>query len=156
CSLPLAHVYALNACVLAPLYAGSATALVKSSKPQLVLRFAKTHGANVLCLVPTMYRLLAMCARRAKGVDLRGCHWIAGGSHMTRELHDELERDLGVRPFQGYGLTEALIVTGSNWESNRPGTLGIPLFRDTEIAILDEQGREQPRGAVGEIAIRAP
>lgn len=156
CALPLSHIYALNGCVLMPLYAGGATAIVRSAKPQHVLRFAKTHGANVICLVPPLYRLLAMCARRAGGVDLSETHWISGGSYHPPELTDELERDFGVHPFQGYGLTEALIVTASNWEHERRGTLGVPVFCDAEISVLDDRGSPLPPGQVGEIAIRAP
>lgn len=155
-ALPLSHVYGINGSVLVPLYAGSACAIVRTAKPQQILRFALTHRANVLCLVPPIYRLLAMCARRAAGLDLSETHWVTGGSHLTAELYRELEEDLGVRPMQGYGLTEALIVTASNAEWNRPGALGVPLFSDTEIVALDEAGRELPRGETGEIAIRAP
>jgi long-chain acyl-CoA synthetase len=97
-----------------------------------------------------------MSARRSKGADLASIHWIAGGAYLGPELYEELDRDLGVRPFQGYGLTEALIVTASRWEANRPGTLGVPIFADSEIVALDEDGEPVPRGEVGEVAIRAP
>jgi long-chain acyl-CoA synthetase len=156
CALPLSHIYALTACVLTPLCTGGASAIVKSAAPQLVLRFAKTHGANVICLVPALYRLLGMCARRAGPVDLSRAFWISGGAYLSPELSQELEAEHGVHAHQGYGLTEALIVTASNPENDRRGALGVPLFADTEIAVLDERGEELPRGAVGELAVRAP
>jgi long-chain acyl-CoA synthetase len=156
CALPLSHIYSLVGCILVPLYAGSATAIVKHAKPQHILKYARTHGANVICLVPALYRLLAMCARRAGGIDFAGTHWLTGGAYFPPELYEELGRELGVQPFQGYGLSEALVVTASNWEANRPGTLGVPIFADTEIAALSEDGDPLPPGEVGEIAIRAP
>jgi long-chain acyl-CoA synthetase len=57
---------------------------------------------------------------------------------------------------QGYGLTETAALVSSNpIGREKPGSVGIPV-PGTEVQILDEAGREVPRGEVGEICARSP
>ena len=58
---------------------------------------------------------------------------------------------------EGYGLTEASPNVCANRFDSREfsGKLGLPL-PSTEVAILDEDGREVPLGEIGEIGVRGP
>jgi long-chain acyl-CoA synthetase len=58
---------------------------------------------------------------------------------------------------EGYGLSEAVASVCCNPVDARgySGHLGLPL-PGTEVALLDDEGREVPAGTAGEIAIRGP
>lgn len=86
-----------------------------------------------------------------------GClkFFIGGGALLDTELQ-RFFFAIGIPMFQGYGLSEATPVISTNspkahW--HRFGTSGkilIPL----DLKIVDEEGREVPRGTKGEIIIR--
>jgi long-chain acyl-CoA synthetase len=58
---------------------------------------------------------------------------------------------------QGYGLTEASPIVSANLPDGRAfnGSVGLPL-PSTDVAILDDDDREQGVGATGEICVRGP
>src|ERR1017187_8748679 len=58
--------------------------------------------------------------------------------------------------FQGYGLTETSpFVTCSPLDGEYSGSIGLPI-PSTEIAIMDDENRELPPGAEGEICVKGP
>ena len=58
--------------------------------------------------------------------------------------------------FEGYGLTEAVCVNIVNtFDHNKAGSIGWPIS-GVEFRIVDESGKELPRGEVGEITIKTP
>jgi len=57
---------------------------------------------------------------------------------------------------QGYGLTETSpFVTCSPLDTEFSGSIGLPL-PSTDVAIMDEDGRELPIGTEGEICVKGP
>ena len=86
-----------------------------------------------------------------------GClqFFVGGGALLDSELQ-RFYYAIGIPMFQGYGLSEATPVISTNsprYHCHRFGSSGkilIPL----ELKILDEEGRELPRGQKGEIVIR--
>ena len=59
------------------------------------------------------------------------------------------------RFIMSYGSTEqvgVVMIDGEHW-LERPGSVGLPI--DTELRILDDAGREQPPGEIGEIYMRS-
>src|SRR5262249_59890685 len=69
----------------------------------------------------------------------------------------EMEKTYGVPVIESYGMTEASHQMASNPlppRERRPGSVG--LAAGPEVAILDEDWRELPRGEVGEGSIRGP
>ena len=86
-----------------------------------------------------------------------GClrFFVGGGALLDAELQ-RFFYAIGIPMFQGYGLSEATPVISTNspkYHWHRFGSSGkilIPL----ELKIVDEEGRELPRGEKGEIIIR--
>ncbi len=97
--------------------------------------------------------LLFRKVRQAFGGCLQ--FFVGGGALLDAELQ-RFFYAVGMPMFQGYGLSEATPVISTNspkYHWHRFGSSGkilIPL----DLKILDEQGRELPRGEKGEIVIR--
>ena len=91
--------------------------------------------------------------REAFGGSLK--FFVGGGALLDAELQ-RFFYAIGIPMFQGYGLSEATPVISTNspkYHWHRFGSSGkilIPL----DLKILDEEGREVPRGTKGEIVIR--
>jgi len=80
-------------------------------------------------------------------------YFVGGGALLDLELQ-RFFYAVGVPMYQGYGLTEAAPVVSSNTPSrHKLGTSG-PLAPDLEVRIVGEDGRDQPTGAKGEIAVK--
>ena len=117
--------------------------------------YGKGHGWRFLLkpLVSLFDVVLFRKVREAFG----GCmkFFVGGGALLDAELQ-RFFYAIGIPMFQGYGLSEATPVISTNspkYHWHRFGSSGkilIPL----ELKILDEQGREVPRGQKGEIVIR--
>lgn len=82
---------------------------------------------------------------------------VAGGMAAQRAVAERWKKATGVQLVEGYGLTEASpIVCGNPFDATEfSGKLGLPL-PSTDVAILDENGRELPLGEIGEICVRGP
>ena len=117
--------------------------------------YSKGHGWRFLLkpLVALFDVVLFRKVREAFG----GCmkFFIGGGALLDAELQ-RFFYAIGIPMFQGYGLSEATPVISTNspkYHWHRFGSSGkivIPL----DLRIVDEQGRELPRGEKGEIIIR--
>ena len=117
--------------------------------------YSKGHGWRFLLkpLVALFDVVLFRKVREAFG----GCmkFFIGGGALLDAELQ-RFFYAIGIPMFQGYGLSEATPVISTNspkYHWHRFGSSGkivIPL----DLKIVDEQGRELPRGEKGEIIIR--
>jgi len=71
------------------------------------------------------------------------------------EASDWFHEQFGVRPVEFYGCTEVgILIGGSPHVPIKPGAMGtvIPGY---EVRVLDDEGREVPRGAEGEICLLA-
>lgn len=84
---------------------------------------------------------------------------IAGGAPLPEEVKRNFEAKTGCSLVEGYGLTEASPVLCCNpqGESNRPGTIGLPL-PGTEIRLSGIESPETPvpQGERGELCARGP
>ena len=81
--------------------------------------------------------------------------FIGGGALLDSELQ-RFFYAVGIPMFQGYGLSEATPVISTNAPSERNHRFGSSgrLVQPLEIKILDDEGRELPRGEKGEIVIK--
>jgi long-chain acyl-CoA synthetase len=79
--------------------------------------------------------------------------FIGGGALLDTELQ-RFFYAIGIPVCQGYGLTEASPVISSNTpDVVKFGTSG-KLVKDLELKILDEDGKELPKGQKGEIVVK--
>ncbi|GAA1827925.1 AMP-binding protein [Pseudonocardia ailaonensis] len=85
----------------------------------------------------------------------------SGGAPMPVELLEKLQRRFGadIVVIEGYGLTEATSGVALNPVAasgvRKAGTVGRPLV-DTEVRIVDDEGRPVPAGTEGEVTVRGP
>ena len=117
--------------------------------------YRKGHGLRWMLkpLVALFDKILYSKVREAFGGDLQ--FFVGGGALLDSELQ-RFFYAIGIPMFQGYGLSEATPVISTNAPSkgnHRFGSSG-RLVSPLEIKILDDEGRELPRGQKGEIVIK--
>lgn len=98
-------------------------------------------------------RILFRKVRMAFGGELR--FFVGGGALLDSELQ-RFFYAIGIPMFQGYGLSEATPVISTNApkkHEHRFGSSGKILI-PMEVRILDDEGRELPRGVKGKIVVR--
>jgi long-chain acyl-CoA synthetase len=157
CPLPLYHVYALTS-MLVFMKIGACTVLVTNPRDlKSFLAELHHHHCSAIIGVNTLYRAL-LDAPGFDEIDWRGLKVAAaGGMAVQRIVAERWHRATDTPLIEGYGLTETSPVVISNpldiaeWT----GAIGLPL-PSTDAAVLDDDGRELPRGEVGEICVRGP
>lgn len=155
--MPLFHIHGLLAGVLATLAAGASVVCPPGFRAPEFFAWLETFRPTWYSAVPTMHQaILARAAlTQTKVVDcplrfIRSC-----SSALPPQLLSELETTFGVTVIEAYGMTEAAHQIACNPlppGQRKPGTVGVAT--GTEIAIMDEQGRNVALGESGEIVIR--
>ena len=158
CALPLYHIFALTACALWGTRVGALNILVPNPRdiPGLIKELGKSKF-NLLPAVNTLYNALVNHPDFAK-LDFSGLKIAnGGGMAVQKAVNDKWLQVTGVSIIEGYGLSETSPVATCNRADSTAfsGTIGLPI-PSTEIAILDDDGKEVPLGQAGEIAIRGP
>jgi len=144
----------------------NATHVVLSAfQPQQVMTAIARHRVDTTLLVPTMIQMLVYHPA-ARTYDLSSLKTLIYGASPIQEqvVLDTLALLPGVRMFQAYGQTEmapVVCLLGPEHHSVEAAALGLlrSCGRPTlavEVRIVDGEGREVPRGCVGEIAVRGP
>jgi long-chain acyl-CoA synthetase len=82
---------------------------------------------------------------------------VGGGMAVQQATAEKWQKITGVPLAEGYGLTETSPVATCNPinGTERIGTIGIPL-PNTDIKIIDDNGKDLPTGEKGEICIKGP
>ncbi len=154
--LPLAHVYPLVGCMLAPLFSGAAIVISRNFMPRSILKVIENCRVNHFTTVPAIYTLLLQCYKKGDHDigSLTCC--ITGGAYMPIEIQHGLKSKMGIEALQGYGLTECLPITWNRYEYNRPGSLGLPLRSSFHIRIIGDDGIAKGINTIGEITTSGP
>jgi long-chain acyl-CoA synthetase len=150
--LPLVHMAAVTI-----FFAAAVTehvSVVVPFEPNGVLDAVERHRITMLLAMPALYRMLAdaQVATPRDLSSLRGC--MVGGDSAPAALHEQCVKVLGVPLVEGYGLTEAVPIAFNGHGQRRPGSLGRSL-PDIEWRLVDGDGREVPRGEVGQVTVRS-
>jgi long-chain acyl-CoA synthetase len=154
--LPLSHVYPLVGCMLAPLASGATIIISRNYMPKSIIKKIGAYTINHITLVPLIYNLLLQHYRKDEyDIGSLTC-CITGGAYMPPEVQAEIKDRMGIKMYQGYGLTECLPVTWNRYRYNKAGTLGLPLRQDFRIRIVDDEGNRKGTSEVGEIVVHAP
>jgi long-chain acyl-CoA synthetase len=155
--LPLAHSYGLFGAFLAPLLAGGTVALLDRFTPESALAAIARHRVTVFPGVATMFkRLLETPALTPASVaTLRIA--LSGAAPCPWELAEDWRQRTGLRILRGYGMTELFRPISYLADDPRdvPDSIGRPV-PGVEVTIVDDDGRAQPTGQVGELWIRTP
>jgi bile acid-coenzyme A ligase len=156
--------------VLGPMYHANGFATLTSllSDDQLVVmeRFdaaravdlIEGHRISTFTATPTMLQRIADLPG-IDGRDLSSVEWILqGAAPMPPSLvHRWVELVGPERLIMAYGMTEGLglaVLRDDEWMTHQ-GSVGRG-FRETELRILDSEGRDVPTGELGEIYLRSP
>ncbi|WP_337183992.1 AMP-binding protein [Shinella sp.] len=125
--------------------------------PDMAYRIMQDMDVRNAFIPPTALRLMKTVAdpRGKYRLNLRTIG--SAGESLGRETWEWVRDTLGITINEFYGQTECNIVLGSIGKIgvSRPGPIGKPVPGHV-VAIIDADGREVPRGTVGQVAVRRP
>jgi len=161
CDMPMFHTAGLFAAVRAVLLAGGTSLISRGFDPQLTLaRIADpalgvTHYFSVPQMAQMLWQQPGFEPRMLQGLAV----YATGGAPNPRA---QIERfvDAGIPMSDGFGMSE----TGSSFGMpvhdrrllrDKAGSCGLP-YISLQARIVDEDGNDVARGAVGELWLRGP
>ncbi len=153
-SPPLAFTFGLGGLLLFPMSIGASTVLIEKASPEALLPAIAQWRATVCFTAPTSYRAMAAQAAMHDLSSLRKC--VSAGEALPAATRALWKQTTGIELIDGIGSTELQHIFISADEAHaKPGATGLPVpgYRAT---VLDEEGRELPRGQVGHLAVKGP
>lgn len=156
CVMPLFHVHGLVASVMATLYSGGSIVVPARFSASGFWPLVEKYKPSWYTAVPTIHMILLNTAdQHLEGPPppfrfVRSC-----SSALAPATQEAFEKRFDVAVLQAYGMTEASHQIATNPlppGERKEGSVGLPT--GLEATILDDEGNELPRGAVGEVAIR--
>lgn len=157
-ALPLYHIFSLQSNCLSIMLQGGRNILITNPRdmPGFVKELAK-HRFHYFTGVNTLFAGLLNTPGFAE-LDFSSLRLTIGGGMAVQEAVSKRWKQVtGRHIIQGYGLTEtspsAIVVPIDSEEFD--GSTGLPIS-STEVRICDDDGKDVPRGAIGEICIRGP
>jgi long-chain acyl-CoA synthetase len=154
--LPQFHSFGLTGLTLLPLSIGARVVYTARFVPKKLLELIRKHRPQVFMAIPSMYNAL-MTVKDATPEDLSSIRIaVSGGEPLPREVYNRFCERFGIPLYEGYGLTETSPIASLNAPGkSRPGSVG-QVIPGCSVRIVDEAGRDVPRGAEGEILITGP
>ena len=159
-ALPIAHNLPL-ACpgLQGFLLNGGKVILSPTTRPEEIFRLVQKHKATHLKVVPAL--LIRLINDPAIGdYDFSSLKVIqSGGQRMQPEVRLRAKQLIpSVTVQENFGMSEGMLffVRLDDPEEVRLETCGRPICPDDEVRLVDEEGREVPRGEVGELTCRGP
>ena len=145
---------------------GNTHSIIPSFNPALVLDTIERHRVTNLMLVPTMLQMLLDDPSFGPHRDLSSLRTVFYGASAVPEalLLRAMQAIPHAEVYQGFGMTELSPVATilPAWYCSEEGRKRGKLRSSgratycAEVRIVDPQGREVPRGTVGEITVRGP
>jgi len=143
---------------------GGTVVVLRAFDAELALRTIEQERINHAHMVPTMVQnVLDLPGQERYDTSSLKCLIYAAAPMPVPVLKRAIER-FGRILVNGWGLTEggngamlprvAHRLDGSETDLKRLGSVGQPTL-GTEVRVLDDQGREVPRGQVGELCLRS-
>jgi len=155
--LPLYHIFALTANCLAFVPIGALNVLITNPRdfPGFVKELKK-YRFNFISGVNTLFNSL-LHTPGFESVDFSALRATLGGGMAVQQVVAERWREVtGCTLTQGWGLTETSPVVAANpLDAPFNGSVGLPL-PSTDVSIRDDDGKELPTNAVGEICVFGP
>jgi long-chain acyl-CoA synthetase len=158
CALPLYHIFGFNTNMMLSMRMGGCNILIPNPRDiPAVLKELSQHKFHSFPAVNTLFNALANHPDFDK-VDWSSLKISVGGGMAVQQATARLWLEKTGCPIcEGYGLSETSPGATCNPvdTSAYSGNIGLPM-PNTEIALLDDDGKEVPPGTPGEIAIRGP
>jgi long-chain acyl-CoA synthetase len=161
-AIPLYHAYGMIAGMSLGVSLGASLALVSNPREfSELLETINSQHPTIFPAVPSLYNALNnhpdVKAGRVDLSSLRVC--ISGSTALLRETKDRFEELSGGTICEGYGLSEAPVVTHCNplHGPKKTGSIGMPV-PDVDCRVVDpeDERTELPAGQPGELLIRGP
>ncbi len=132
----------------------------QSFRPEEILDIIEREKITFISLIPTHYNLILDASEDEKTRDVSSIRKLLCSSAPVRKNMKLaiMEFFPGVELYEGYGSTEAGIVTVLKPEDQmrKLGSIGYESLGTDFVKILDEDGREVGLGEVGELYSRGP
>ncbi len=144
------------------LYIGGSVYLhpARSFRAEEILDIIEARKITFISLIPTHYNLILNVPEKDRRRDVRSITKLLCSSAPVRRQVKKaiMEFFPGVQLYEGYGSTEAGIVTVLKPEDQlrKLGSIGYESLGTDFIRLLDENGEEVPDGQVGELYSRGP
>jgi long-chain acyl-CoA synthetase len=153
--VPFSYLFGLFEVLFGSIIVGATVVLIPTFTPRAVLEAVEKEKGTIIFGVPAMYNALAMVRDEVLArYDLSSLRLVvSAGAKSFPRLMETLEDKLHLSLYEVYGLTEVSAVCISTFDSRKVGTVGKPICR---LKILDDNGREVPKGEVGEAVFNAP
>jgi long-chain acyl-CoA synthetase len=131
---------------------GAPMVMVERFDPDAVLDRIELHGCTWMLGLPFMYDALLERQRKQprKVSSLRHCK--CAGDVCPVQLQGDFEAAFGVPLRNMWGATE---VVGALKDASQPGPV-TRIAPGAQIRLVDDEGRDVPRGEVGEFLVRGP
>lgn len=156
--LPMYHIFALAANVLAVMSLGGHTVLIVNARDlDSIIKEFKQHNFSLVTGVNTLYNGL-MNKEEFRALDFSALKVsVAGGMALQEVVGQRWEEITGCQLSEGFGMTEASpVITVNPIDGNaRLGTIGLPVS-STDVRVVSESGEVLPAGEVGEIQAKGP
>jgi len=153
-SPPLAFTFGLGGLLLFPLSIGASTVLLEKASPDVLPGAIERYRASVCFTAPTSYRVMAAQVAGHDLSSLRKC--VSAGEALPAATRSLWKATTGIEMIDGIGSTELLhIFISAREDQARGGATGFPV-PGYRACVVDEQGRELPRGQVGRLAVKGP
>ncbi len=161
-AIPLYHAYGMIAGMSLGVSLSASLALVPNPRDfSDLLETINTQHPTVFPAVPSLYNALNNHPEvKAGRVDLRSMRvCISGSTALLRETKERFEELSGGNICEGYGLSEAPVVTHCNplHGTNKIGSIGMPM-PDVNCKVVDPEDEQTDlaAGEPGELLIRGP
>jgi long-chain acyl-CoA synthetase len=157
-ALPLYHIFALTVCCLSFLWVGGTGTLIADPRDiSTLIRAFRKENPSIFVGVNTLFQAL-MNHSHFKSLDFSSLKLVlSGGMKLQKKVATQWQKITGSLILEGYGLTEASpVVSGDPVHSKSfNGSIGLSMAL-TRVSIRDDQGKELPEGAVGELWVKGP
>ncbi len=156
-ALPLYHIFAFTVNLMGFWWLGARNVLIPNPRPLSNLKRAfENYRITWMSGVNTLFNGLTqeLWFRDTPPRHLKFAS--AGGMALQTAVAERWVAVTGKPVLEGYGMTETSpVLTFNPLNRVRPGSIGIPV-PGTDLACVDEDGREVPLGEPGELAAKGP
>ncbi|UCG23545.1 MAG: long-chain fatty acid--CoA ligase [Chloroflexota bacterium] len=161
-AIPLFHSFGMVVAMSFGIMAAGSLVLIPDPRDQDdLLSSINKYRPTIFPGVPALYVAINnnpdVAAGRYDIKSIRIC--VSGSAPLLSETKQEFERLTGGKLVEGYGLTEAHVVTHANpiYGKNQTGSIGLPLPEVLCRIVDPEEGLEEIEvGQIGELVIKSP
>ena len=155
---PLAFTFGYGHVLLLPLAAGVPGVFIEGrATPQNVFRTIERRRVTLFHSVPSAYIQMLGAVADADRHDLTSLRaTLAAGAPTPPTVFRAWQERFGTPIANAMGSSESFVSIFSRWLADPPpGAMGLPL-PGWEVRVLDEDGQDAARGAIGRLAVRGP